>query len=111
MNRRSGANQINQAIQQLDQVIQQNAAASEEMASTSEELLSQAEQLQNTIGFFKIADSGGDSAKVSGPGAIKEDDPSVWNRVKPASQEFKKLARINPARVMAAMPDDAEGRG
>ncbi|KJU84495.1 methyl-accepting chemotaxis sensory transducer, class 34H, partial [Candidatus Magnetobacterium bavaricum] len=48
--------QINKAIQQLDMVIQQNAAAAEEMSTTSEELSAQATQMQNTIGFFKIAD-------------------------------------------------------
>jgi methyl-accepting chemotaxis protein len=53
----TGAEQVNMAIQQLDQVIQQNASASEEMASTSEELSSQAEQLQDTIGFFKLANN------------------------------------------------------
>lgn len=54
---RSGADQINMAIQQLDQVIQQNAGASEEMASTSEELSSQANQLQETISFFRMDDT------------------------------------------------------
>ncbi len=52
----AGAGQINKAIQQLDQVIQRNASAAEQMASTSDELSSQAEQLQETIGFFRIAD-------------------------------------------------------
>ncbi len=56
----TGAEQINKAIQQLDQVIQQNASATEEMSATSEELSSQAEQLQDTIGFFKVADNGAD---------------------------------------------------
>ncbi len=54
----TGAEQINKAVQQLDQVIQQNASATEEMSSTTEELSSQAEQLQETIGFFRTADSG-----------------------------------------------------
>jgi len=58
----SGADQINKAIQQLDQVIQQNASASEEMASTSEELSSQAQQLQQTMGFFRVDMSAGDSS-------------------------------------------------
>ncbi|KAF0215074.1 MAG: methyl-accepting chemotaxis [Geobacteraceae bacterium] len=53
----TGAEQINKAIQQLDQVIQQNASAAEEMSSTAEELASQAEQLQDTISFFKIAET------------------------------------------------------
>ncbi len=54
----AGAEQINKAIQQLDQVIQQNASATEEMASTCEELSGQAGQLQDTVEFFKVADSG-----------------------------------------------------
>jgi methyl-accepting chemotaxis protein len=55
----AGAEQINKAIQQLDKVIQENAASTEEMASTCEELSSQGEQLQDTIGFFRIGESGG----------------------------------------------------
>ncbi len=67
---KSGADQINKAIQQLDQVIQQNAAASEEMASTSQELTGQAEQLQKTVSFFRTDDRGGnrkDRKKTSKP--------------------------------------------
>jgi methyl-accepting chemotaxis protein len=59
----TGAEQINKAIQQLDQVIQQNAAAAEEMSSTAEELASQSEHLQDTIGFFRIAED--KSARIS----------------------------------------------
>lgn len=51
---RSGAEQINNAIQQLNVVVQQNAASSEEMASSSEELNGQAEQLTETVAYFKI---------------------------------------------------------
>ena len=53
----SGAKQINNAIQQLDQIIQQNASNSEEMAATAEELAGQAEQLQQTMAFFRVAQS------------------------------------------------------
>ena len=51
---KTGAEQINMALQQLDSVIQQNASASEESAATSEELSSQAELLQEAASFFKI---------------------------------------------------------
>jgi methyl-accepting chemotaxis protein len=71
----AGAEQINKAVQQLDQVIQQNAAATEEMSSTTEELSSQAEQLQETIGFFRIADNGrapaGRFQKKNRPAAVR----------------------------------------
>jgi len=46
---RSGADQVNNAIQQLNQVTQQNAASSEELSTSSEELSSQADQLQEVI--------------------------------------------------------------
>ncbi len=58
---RTGADQVNNAIQQLDQVIQQNASVSEEMASSSEELSAQAQSLQDVVSFFKL----GDEAHVS----------------------------------------------
>lgn len=51
---RSGAEQINNAIQQLNVVVQQNAASSEELASSSEEMSSQAEQLADSVAYFKL---------------------------------------------------------
>lgn len=60
---KTGAEQINKALQQLDQVIQQNAAGAEEMASTSHELKGQSDNLQNVLGFFKIDGSGNRTAK------------------------------------------------
>ncbi|MDA8163993.1 MAG: CHASE3 domain-containing protein [Desulfobacteraceae bacterium] len=58
-----GAEQVNKAIQQLDLVTQQNSAASEELSATSEELAGQAEELQETISFFKVAESGDTPAR------------------------------------------------
>ncbi|WP_051283713.1 HAMP domain-containing methyl-accepting chemotaxis protein [Desulforegula conservatrix] len=56
---KSGADQINKAIQQLDQVIQQNAAGAEEMAATTYKLKSQAEQLKEAVGFFSTESTSG----------------------------------------------------
>lgn len=52
---RTGAEQINSAIQQLDQVVQQNATVSEEMASASEELSAQAQTMQEALRYFKVS--------------------------------------------------------
>jgi methyl-accepting chemotaxis protein len=49
--------QIGGAMNQLSRATQQNASASEELAATSEELSGQAEQLQQSVAFFKTADS------------------------------------------------------
>jgi methyl-accepting chemotaxis protein len=50
---KTGAEQINKAIQQLDQVIQHNAAAAEEIAATAIELDEQSVGLQESSSFFK----------------------------------------------------------
>ncbi|KXB30851.1 histidine kinase [Dechloromonas denitrificans] len=59
----SGVAQINGAMGQLNQATQQNASASEELAATAEELGSQAEQLQQTMTFFRLDDSGRNTAR------------------------------------------------
>jgi len=53
----SGVAQINGAMGQLNQATQQNASASEELAATAEELGSQAELLQQTMTFFRLAET------------------------------------------------------
>lgn len=54
----TGIEQISKAIAQLDAVIQQNASSSEGMASVAEELSGQASQLIDSIGFFKLPETG-----------------------------------------------------
>ncbi len=51
---RTGAGQINGAVQQLNQATQESASGSEEMASSAEELSSQAIQLRQLIDYFKL---------------------------------------------------------
>jgi methyl-accepting chemotaxis protein len=65
----SGVAQINGAMGQLNQATQQNASASEELAATAEELGSQAEQLQQTMTFFRLADSGQATRSFAPPAA------------------------------------------
>ncbi len=51
---RTGAEQVNNAIQQLNSITQQNAASSEELATNAEELNKQAQQLKEIIEYFSI---------------------------------------------------------
>lgn len=51
---KTGADQVNNAIQQLNQITQQNAASAEQMATSAEELNAQAEQMQEILSFFKM---------------------------------------------------------
>jgi hypothetical protein len=54
MEQRSGANQVNAAINQLNEATQQNAAAAEELASGSVQFIQQSEKLRQIIDFFKL---------------------------------------------------------
>jgi methyl-accepting chemotaxis protein len=53
---KSGAEQINFAIQHLNTETQKNATTSEEIAANAEELSIQAEELKNILGFFEAND-------------------------------------------------------
>ncbi|PTE21828.1 methyl-accepting chemotaxis protein [Cereibacter changlensis JA139] len=52
----AGAQQVAIAIQQLDKVTQQNTSASEEVARGATDLSSQAGRLEETAGYFRLAD-------------------------------------------------------
>jgi len=71
----SGTSQINKAVLQLDQVVQQNASASEEIASMAEELSSQAAQLNETVGFFTVAEDETKGAAVENKPLRKQESP------------------------------------
>ena len=85
----SGVSQINVAVNQLSQTTQQNASSSEELAATAEEMSGQAEQLQQTMAFFKIAETpvrrGSAPARVSAAAAAlrKAPAPAALRRGKP----------------------------
>lgn len=51
---RSGADQVNNAIQQLNIVTQKNAASAEELSASATELRDQAGELQNNIAYFRV---------------------------------------------------------
>jgi len=82
MEQKTGADQVNSAVNQLSQVTQQNAAASEEMATSSEEMSTQASQLRELIAFFRInsqVDRGNGSPNVhptNGKSANEKIEPS-----------------------------------
>jgi methyl-accepting chemotaxis protein len=54
MEQKTGASQINLAVQQLSKVTQQNAVSAEELASGSEQMLSQSEQLKEEVAYFRV---------------------------------------------------------
>lgn len=51
---RTGAGQVNDAIQELNQITQQYAAGSGELETSSEDLRQHADKLNKAVGFFKV---------------------------------------------------------
>jgi methyl-accepting chemotaxis protein len=100
---RSGADQINMAIQQLDQVIQQNVGAAEEMSSTSVELSSQADQLRSAIRFFRLDAASIRRAAPPGP----EEVPADAEIRKPAAAWPRRI-RGNPVKVLKSALRDRD---
>ena len=54
VDQRSGAEQVNTAVQQMSSVMQQNSANSSEMATAAEELTTQAQDLRQVVGYFTL---------------------------------------------------------
>ena len=97
LEQRSGADQINNAIQQLNQVVQSNAASSEEMATSAEELASQAEQLKEVISYFKVdVQTQRKTSKVSaGNAAMEASAKNVKPTAKVGVQKSGKGVNLN----------------
>lgn len=89
---KSGAEQVNGAIQQLNQVTQQNAAASEELATSSEELASQADHLKDIIAYFQIDDA---SQNTFSHKTRKQDHQSYSQKENPSNINDKNDRSIN----------------
>ncbi|MGE0077425.1 MAG: methyl-accepting chemotaxis protein [Bacteroidales bacterium] len=100
---RSGAEQVNNAIQQLNIVVQQNAASSEELASSSEEMSSQAEQLTESVSFFKV-----DSTITKVKRVRKHSDDSKYVKIASLEKQSVNGNRGNEKGVKLAMTNSAD---
>jgi len=56
MEQKTGADQINQAMQQLNMITQENASSSDELTQSSEQLSELAANLQQAVGYFNIGE-------------------------------------------------------
>lgn len=95
----SGVGQINAAVTQLSQTTQQNASSSEELAATAEEMSGQAEQLQQTMAFFKTANS---ASRSKGSAGARKTAATSGGQRKPAAQVAGNLA------LSAGGPDESQ---
>jgi len=99
---KTGAEQINLAMQQLNMITQENASSSDELTQSSNQLSGLATGLNQAIRFFKMDESKldlGDVASMSGNTENKADvasttNPSVGKKPKIEPQEEPKSSPI-----------------
>lgn len=77
MEQKTGAEQINLAMQQLNMITQENASSSDELTQSSDQLANLADSLHEVVNFFKIGDE-------------KEVKPNFTSEVKTELKEPKK---------------------
>ncbi|MCU4175868.1 methyl-accepting chemotaxis protein [Carboxylicivirga sp. N1Y90] len=63
LEQKTGAEQINLAMQQLNMITQENASSSDELTQSSDSLSNLADNLKDAVSFFKIGD--GDDVEVA----------------------------------------------
>ena len=91
---RSGAAQVNHAIQQLDHVTQQHAVTAESLAAAAQLLSSQAEQLRSTIAFFRTSDDANvrDVSKIAPAAPTKRQPPANTRKEPPVESVMSDLS-------------------
>ncbi len=84
MEQKTGAEQINLAMQQLNMITQENASSSDELTQSSDQLANLADNLKEAVSFFNIGD--GDTVKQK-------------VKAKPESKKVKAPAATKTAKV------------
>nr|WP_319400367.1 methyl-accepting chemotaxis protein [uncultured Carboxylicivirga sp.] len=79
MEQKTGAEQINLAMQQLNMITQENASSSDELTQSSDQLSRLADNLHEVVSFFKID---GEVTKVKEAPAKKKASVTVENKLK-----------------------------
>lgn len=97
LEQKTGAEQINLAMQQLNMITQENASSSDELTQSSNQLSGLATGLNQAIGFFKMDETnlnlGNDSALTNTPEEKSENETAI--KV-PTSKRAKKEPQDEP---------------
>ncbi len=82
LEQKTGAEQINLAMQQLNMITQENAASSDQLTQSSDQLLTLAQNLQEAVGYFNIGNKQGQSDKQTNKTEEKS-QPQTTEQTKP----------------------------
>lgn len=92
LEQKTGADQINMAMQQLNMITQENASSSDELTQSSQQLLNLAQNLQEAVRYFKIGE------EESIPGKGKKPEQPAPQATKP-SKEVSTVVEAKPKEV------------
>ncbi|TLX77137.1 HAMP domain-containing protein [Labilibacter sediminis] len=90
LEQKTGAEQINMAMQQLNLITQENASSSDELTQSAEQLSSLADRLKEAVSFFNIGDSE-EEISISRPSIEVEKEESGVK----AETKAKKKKKVN----------------
>jgi methyl-accepting chemotaxis protein len=97
MEQKTGAEQINLAMQQLNMITQENASSSDELTQSSDQLAKLADNLKDAVSFFNIGDGDTVKPKVKAkPVSNKAKQPVAKKSDKPAPKVTFKKKEDNP---------------
>ena len=106
LEQKTGAEQINMAMQQLILITQENASSSDELTQSAEQLAVLADKLKESVSFFVIGDEGELKHKVNSNREVKRKESSQQtqrNNGRPSQKEkniYPKDSLINLEREM-----------
>ncbi|GAF01825.1 methyl-accepting chemotaxis protein [Saccharicrinis fermentans] len=90
LEQKTGAEQINMAMQQLNLITQENASSSDELTQSAEQLAELADRLKEAVSFFTIGDEGNEQTST-----VNQDLDSHAETKKKASGVQKKPRQTN----------------
>lgn len=93
MEQKTGADQINLAMQQLNIITQENASSSDELTQSSDQLSALAQNLQAAVSYFNI----GDNIRKSEIKKEKTEKPTTQPKGKPVAKPVTSSGKYVPA--------------
>jgi len=91
MEQKTGAEQINLAMQQLNMITQENASSSDELTQSSDQLADLAENLNDAVSYFKVE-------------TVEQTKPRQEEKVLPAQEPRPKVKPASPKKEVAQKP-------
>ena len=100
---KTGADQINQAMQQLNMITQENASSSDELTQSANQLSVLANNLNQSVGFFRISET-----EFNSTGAMPAEDINALDQIISSADETDKKEPEKPEEKPVAVSPETD---